>query len=673
MKKTALLLGLASVFFTQKLGAQTAGTAKKTKVQATKSSVAKPDLKEVQPTNSVVFSVGNESILMDEFMRQLNKNRKDKNKPSEAEIREYLNLYVNFKLKVKEAITLQLDTNPAFKSELAGYRKQLAAPYLNDKKVTEGLMQEAYARMQQEINASHILINVDPNASPSDTLLAYNKALDLRKRILKGEKFDSIASKFSEDPSAKKNFGKLGWFTVFQMVYPFENIAYKTPKGEISMPFRTQFGYHVLKVNDTRAARGEVKVQHIMVRTGYGAATEVLSNAKDRIEMAYAELQKGASFDTLVETYSQDDGSKANKGVMNWMSSLSGYPDEFKDVCFALKPGEISKPFSTDFGWHLVKFVEFRPIGEFKEVQDLIKNKVTRDSRSEGSKTAVIERVKKENTYTEFPGNFKLFVSKLDSTFLQGTWKYDASKMTERPLFIIGNKTYTETEFAAYVAANQQAREKDNTFMAARNLFTAWANDKCIAYEESILESKYPEFGYVMDEYHDGILLFDLTDRKVWSKALNDTLGLEAFHQQTKSKYMWKERLSYKVYNCLDAKTKSAAIKMLNSGKTEAQMLAKLNKKIANAVVVKEFKAEKTDATAAKLWDVKGSSDIQEEGAHKFYWVTGVIPAEPKSLKEAKGIVTSDYQDYLMMEWVKELRAKYPVVINEATILELAK
>lgn len=673
MKKTALFLGLASVFFTQILGAQNAGTSKKNNAKATKAPVAKLESKEVPPSNPVVFSVGNEQILKDEFMRQLNKNRKDKNKPSEAEIREYLNLYVNFKLKVKEAITMQLDTNPAFNSELAGYRKQLAAPYLNDKKVTEALMQEAFERMNQEINASHILINVDPNASPTDTLIAYNKALDLRKRIVKGERFDSLASRFSEDPSARKNFGKLGWFTVFQMVYPFECTAYKTPKGEISMPFRTQFGYHILKVNETRPARGEVKVQHIMIRTGYGAAQEVLTNAKERIDLAYEELTKGVPFDSLVERYSQDDGSKGNNGTMNWMSSLSGYPDEFKDICFALKPGEYSKPFSTDYGWHLVKFVEFRPIGEFKDLQDLIKNKVTRDSRSEGSKTAVIERVKKENNYKEFPVNFKLFVNYLDSSFLTGTWKFAEGNITNRALFSIGNKVYTESDFASYVVANQQPREKDNIFMAARNLFTSWANDKCLAYEESILETKYPEFNYVMTEYHDGILLFDLTDRKVWSKALNDTLGLEAFHAQTKSKYMWKERLSYQVYNCLDPKVKAAAIKMLKAGKSESEVLAKLNKKISNSVVVKDLKAEKTDPAASKLWDVKGVSDIIEEGSNKFYWVTGVIPAEPKTLKEAKGIVTSDYQDYLMAEWVKELRSKYPVTINEAIILELTK
>ncbi|MDZ4669179.1 MAG: peptidylprolyl isomerase [bacterium] len=664
MKKTALLLGFLGCFGAFQISAQ-----KSSKNVPAK----KPVAVEVQKPNPAIFTIGSEVVNQDEFLRQLNKNRKDKGKPTEAEISEYLDLYINFKLKVKEAMTLQLDTNPAFISELAGYRKQLATPYLNDKKVTEGLMQEAYERMKAEVNASHILINVAPNASPKDTLAAYTKVLDLRKRALKGESFDSLASKYSDDPSAKKNFGKLGWFTVFQMVYPFENMAYTTPKGDISVPFRTQFGYHIMRVNNNRPARGEVKAQHIMIRTGYGASTETMNNAKERIDAAYSESLKGVPFDSLVERYSQDDGSKGNNGVMNWMASLSGYPDEFKDVCFGLKKDETSKPFATEYGWHMVKYVDYRALGDYKEVQDVIKNKVTRDSRSEGSKTAVIVRVKKENSYKENTVNINEFTAKMDSSFLKGAWKYDEKKMGDKTLFTVGTMSYSAKEFGSYLEMNQEPHEKENAAMIAKNQFTAWANDKCLAYEESILETKYPEFNNIMTEYHDGILLFDLTDRKVWSKAINDTAGLESFHAGSKSKYMWKERVNYQTYNCMDAKTKATAVKMFNSGKKDAEVFKKLCKKIPNAVVAKDHKAEKTDATAAKLWDKKGVVDIIEPDVNRFYYVLGVMPPEPKSLKEAKGLVTSDYQEYLMEAWVKELRAKYPIVVNEPELLNLTK
>jgi peptidyl-prolyl cis-trans isomerase SurA len=240
-------------------------------------------------------------------------------------------------------------------------------------------------------------------------------------------------------------------------------------------------------------------------------------------------------------------------------------------------------------------------------------------------------------------------------------------------LFTIGTATYTAADFGAYLESNQDVHEKENAVMVAKNHFATWASDKCLAYEESILEGKYPEFNNIMTEYHDGILLFDLTDKKVWSKAINDTTGLDEFYAPNKGKYMWKERVHYEVFNCLDAKTKAAAMKMFAAGKPEADIFKKMNKKVANALSAKDFKAEKTDATAAKLWDKKGVVDISEVDANKFYYVLGVIAPEPKTLKEAKGLVTSDYQEYLMAEWVKELRAKYPVQVNEPALLNLTK
>ena len=215
--------------------------------------------------------------------------------------------------------------------------------------------------------------------------------------------------------------------------------------------------------------------------------------------------------------------------------------------------------------------------------------------------------------------------------------------------------------------------EKGNPSMVAKNVYSNWANEKCLAYEESILESKYADFRNIMNEYHDGILLFDLTDRKVWSKASTDTAGLEAFYEVTKGKYMWKERVNYQIYNCVDAKTKAAAMKMFKAGKPEAEVFKKMNKKLKNALTAKDYKAEKTDATAAKLWDKKGVVDITDLDVNRFYYVLGVMPAEPKTLKEAKGLVTSDYQEFLMAEWVKELRTKYPLSINETALLNLTK
>lgn len=623
----------------------------------------------VAKPNPVVFIYGTDTVYQNEFERLLYKNKTSKDKLGEKEVREYLDLYINFKLKVKEAKVLKLDTNNNFVTELAGYRKQLSNPYLTDKKVTESLMQEAYQRMKTEINGSHILLFCNENASPADTLAAYNKLLDIRKRALKGENFDSLASKYSEDPSAKKMGAKLGWYTVFQMVYPFENQSYKTAKGDISMPFHTQFGYHILKINDKRTARGEVKLAHIMIRTPYDAAPEQIQDAQNKVDSIYNQIKNGENFGTLAERYSQDEASSKNKGEMNWVASLSGYPDEFKDIAFSLNKDEVSKPFKTNFGFHIIKLIDKRPLGEFKDVQDVIKQKTNKDSRSESSKAAVIARVKKENNYKENLANLRAFTATIDSSFISATWNYDEAKVSTNNLFTIGTASYTVKDFAAYLKANQQPLEKASVQMAAQHMFRTWADEKCLAYEESILDTKYEDFRNVMQEYNDGILLFDLTDKKVWSKAVSDTIGLEKFYEANKNTYRWKDRVSYSIYTCLNEKTKVDAVKMFSKGKTEAEVFAKLNKKVAGTISSKEVKSERSDATADKLWDKKGIVDIANaEGSFKFYFVHGVVNSEVKTLKEAKGIATSEYQNQLEKDWIKELRAKYNIVINEETV-----
>jgi peptidyl-prolyl cis-trans isomerase SurA len=622
-----------------------------------------------------VFTYGKDTVYKQEFERLLSKNKNSKEVPDEKAVREYLELYENFKMKVEEAKLKYLDTATAFKTELAGYRTQLAKPYLSDKKVTEGLIQEAYDRMKWEINASHILINCAENATPKDTLIAYNKILDLRKRYQKGESFDSLATKYSEDPSAVKNHGLLGWFTAFHMIYPFETHAYTTPKGEVSMPFRTRFGYHILKVNDKRAARGEVKIAHIMQRTGPSASEETIKDAKAKIDSAYARIMAGEAFGVAAEQYSQDEGSKANKGEMNWFGSFSNFPEEFKEVCFSMNKGETSKPFQTQFGYHIIKILDKRGIPEQKEVEESIKMKIGRDSRAESSKLAVAQRIKKENNYKEYPANVKEFTAHLDSNFIKGLWIPDTSKINNKPVISFNDKNYSEKDLALFVKVNQEAQPKASANVVMDGLFKKFSEEKALEYEESMLEVKYADFRNLMQEYHDGILLFDLTDKMVWTKAVTDSFGLEKFHDGNKDKYMWKERVRVFTYTCLNEKAKKEAMKMAVAGKSADAIKMQLNKKIAGTVVVSEQKTEKGEvASMDKLWDKKGVVDIPNEGtSYKFYVVEGIAAPEPKTLKEARGLVTSDYQNYLEKEWISTLRSKYPVTVNEETVKTLFK
>lgn len=666
MNKHAVTLGVltfvTSVAFAQKTKPKAAK-----QVTPVAASVAKPD--------PVVFTYGNDTVYKSEFERLLSKNRNQKEPPTEESVREYLELYENFKMKVKEARLMKLDTNSAFKSELAGYRKQLANPYLTDKKATEGLVKEAYEHMLKEVNASHILINCGENARPADTLAAYNKTLELRKRYLKGEHFDSLAMKNSDDPSAINNAGNLGWFSAFDMIYPFERMAYLTPKGEVSMPFRTRYGYHLIKVNDTRDARGEVKVQHIMRSTGPSATPETLADQKVLMDSVYEKLQSGkATFDELVAQYSQDEGSKPNKGVMNWMASNSRFPEEFKNTAFSLEKDQVSKVFSTPFGYHIIKVVDTRPVASYKDLEETLKTKVGRDSRAESSKTAVAQRIKEENNFKEYTANVKAFANSIDSNIFMDGYVPDEKKTGNKPLFTIGNKTYTEKDLVQYILESHDHYEPGQSpYMMVTHIYKRYVDEQALAYEEAQLETKYEDFRNLMQEYHDGILLFDLTDKKVWNRAVTDTAGLEKFHAANREKYMWKERVHLLTFNCLDAKTKKTAMKMAKAGKSVEEIKAKVNKKITGALVVTEQKAEKGENTTTdKLYDKKGVVDIPDEnGQYKFYYVLGVVPPEPKTLKEAKGLVTSDYQNYLEKEWIKELREKYPVTVNEETVKTL--
>jgi len=669
MRINILLVTIALLVSNQAVQAQQ----KKKPGSANKPANVPAEVVKVKP-NPWIFTFGNDTVYRNEFERLLSKNRREKTPPTEQEIREYLELYQNFKMKVKEAKLLKLDTLSSFINELAGYRKQLANPYLTDKKVTDGLISEAYNRMLEEVKASHILINCAESASPKDTLEAYNRTLELRKRILKGESFDSIALKYSEDPSAKRNYGNLGWFTSFYMIYPFETQVYNTGKGQVSMPFRTRFGYHIVKVTDRRNARGEAHCGHIMIQTGPSASAETIAEAKLKIDSIYDKLNKGESFTELVKQYSQDPNSNQNGGMMT-VSSLSNFPDKLKDIAFSSNPGAFTKPFQTEYGWHILKIVEVRGIPELKDMEESIKSKIGRDSRSESSKWVVAQRIKRESNYKEYTENLNAMIAAIDTTFLAGTWVPDNSKFADKPVISIADRKYNTLDFINYLRVMQEPRKGGSVSMAVYSLLKKYSDEKALEYEESILDKKYEDFRNLMQEYHDGILLFDLTDKKVWTKAVTDTIGLDAFHKNNLSKYMWKDRLSVSMVTCMDDKTKKEAMKMAAAGKTQAEIKAKLNKKIEGAVSFTDSKHEKgEDVKFDKMWDKKGVVDIaDQDGHHKFWIVNGIIVPEPKTTKEARGAITSDYQSYLEKEWIKELRNKYPVNVNEEGIKVLFK
>lgn len=634
--------------------------------------------------NRVLFTVGGDKVSVSDFEYVYNKNNiNNQSDYSEKSLRDYLNLYENFKLKVKEAEAMQLDTISSLKTELEGYRKQLAKTYLTDREISDKLIEEAYNRSRTDVNASHILVKVDENANPADTLAAYRKILALKKRIDKGEAFDKVARENSEDPSAKTNDGNLGYFTVFGTIYPFETVAYSLRPGEVSGPVRTEFGYHLVKLNNVRAARGQIHTAHILVRFPENATQADKDAAKKKTDSIYGLVTTGKlSFDDAVRDFSEDRASRAKNGELQWFGSGSPIRmvPEFEDAAFALqKDGDISKPVQSQFGWHIIKRLEKREIPTFAEAKNDMKKKVERDTRSQVAKNKLVERIKRESNFSESPAAKAELNAKIDSSLTKGYWKGDSALRlsSNKTLFSLAGKSYTQADFIEYIEKVSKRRTDKNKDALVNEYYDGFVNAKALEYEESTLENKKPEFRNLMKEYRDGILLFELMDRQVWTKSVKDTLGLEEYRAKNSSKYMWANRADVVIYNTNDAKLADAANKLAKKNTAPDAIKAKLNKDGAKAKISTiEGKYEKGQYDVVdKISWTPGVTAVEKlnDSSYRFIQVKQVVNPEPKSLKEAKGYITSDYQEYLEKSWLEGLRKKYPIVVDEAVLRSLIK
>lgn len=629
--------------------------------------------------NTTLFKISGEPVTVGEFEYVYTKNNINNQADySEKSLTDYLELYKNFRLKVKEAEALRLDTITSLMSELDGYRKQLAKSYLTDKEISDKLLQEAFDRSLRDVNASHILIKCDENANPQDTLAAYKKAMNIRQRLLKGEDFGKLARENSDDPSAKENNGDLGWFSVFQMIYPFESAAYSLKPGEISMPVRTQYGYHIVKLNQTRPAQGEIRTAHLLLKFPEAATEEQKKNIANKIDSIYNAIKSGAaSFEDAVAKFSEDRTTRTKKGELPWFGTGRMVP-EFEEAAYSLKEdGDISKPVKTAYGWHIIKRLEKKGLPQFNDVKADLKRKVERDSRSQVAKGILIEKIKKENNYKDYPANKKEIFTLIDSSVVKGNWNAGELANMSKPLFSIADRTFSQGDFAAFVEKTAKRRADKNKEQLLDEYFTNFVSQSALDYEESQLEKKKPEFKSLMKEYRDGILLFELTDRSVWSKASKDTVGLKAFHEQNKNKYMWGNRVQTVIFNTTDKALADKAYKMATKKKDAEEIKAKLNKPDAKAKISTiEGKYEKGQYNVIDEieWKV-GVTPVKmlDDSSYRFIVVKALLQPEPKTLKEAKGYVVSDYQEYLEKTWIEDLRKKYPIEVDEKVLKALIK
>ena len=628
--------------------------------------------------DEVLMTIHDRKVTLGEFERIYNKNNSNPSIEQQT-VDEYLDLFINFKLKVIEAEERGMDTTAAFLREFTGYKKQLAKPYLSDKAEAEVLVQEAFKRAQNDIHVSHILIRLDEYAVPEDTLKAFEKIMQIRNRIEAGEDFGTVAKATSDDPSVKENGGDLGWMNVFKMIYPLETSAYNTPPGRVSMPVHTRYGYHLIKVHEKRPALGEVKVAHIMVLTPETMSEGDKVKAKEKIDQYYDSLQNGVDFAELAKRHSEDRSSAINGGEMQWFGTGRMVP-EFENTSFAIKRvGDYSQPIQTAFGWHIIKLIDKRGVDNFDRMKPDLENMVAKSDRNIYSRKAMIQRIKKQNNFKEFPGNLNVFYTLVDSTIFSKEWVVPDHDYVNRTLFTLSDKDYTLNDFASYLGDNQGGKSM-NIRVYVNNKYNEFIDKSVLEFEENQLPVKYPEFGYLVQEYHDGILLFDLTDQMVWSKAVKDSAGLEKYYENNKKNYMWEEdRLDATVYTCKDEsvakKTRAILTKKSNKAISPAQVVESVIKTFADSSCIQSKTGifEKgEDASIDKMdWKTDISDNIEENGKIVIIVKNKIVKPEPKKLDEARGIVTADYQTYLEKLWIQELRNKYKVEVNQELLSKI--
>ncbi|MCU4177208.1 peptidylprolyl isomerase [Carboxylicivirga sp. N1Y90] len=602
--------------------------------------------------DNTLLTIGENNYSIEEFDYIFDKNNSLSQEPLTRE--EYVPIFVNYKLKVNEAMAQGYDTMPSFKNELEYYYNELAKPYLTDKKATDAVIKEAYEHLLYEVDASHILIKLSQSATPEDTLEAYNRIKALKELITDEASFAKIAREHSEGPSSK-NGGRLGYFTGFMMVYPFEKAAFTTEPQNVSNIVRTSFGYHLIYVHDKRKNPGEIKVAHIMKIIPPNAPLNLKEQAKTDIDSVYSQLLDGAEFSTLVQAYSDDKNTLQNNGELPWFGTGRMVP-EFAKEAFALQDSaQISKPIQTPFGWHIIKLIEKRPIAPLEEQKEDILQKIKRDERAYAGQKATIEKLRAEYK-PKYDRNLILDLKK-------GTGNKEATNIS---LCTFADQTISSDDFLAHLDRSRIDISKINN----EEVLAAWESymdTELLAYEKSVLKNKYPDFRYLMNEYHDGLLIFEISQKEIWNKASTDTLGLSEFFIANKEKYRQEECFEGTLYFCKKKKDykklqlilSDTSIIMNDSLKKDIQLYAKVEKGT--------FKKGQYPLLDQQIW----GSEKQKAKDYKYLLRKGEhILERERELNEVRGMVMSDYQTELEKNWVEALNKKYNPQINTRIIEE---
>ena len=625
----------------------------------------------------VLFTVAGTPVHVSEFKYIYTKTNADKADFSKASVDEYLDLYKKFKLKVARAKEMQLDTIPALISELAGYRRQLADSYLIDKEVTNKLVEELYEATKQDVDISHIMVNFGESG---DTTAAYAKINEARQKLSKKKSWEEVTAAYSDDKSKAKNKGRIGYVTAMfpKGLYELEKAAYSLPLGKVSDVLKSPSGYHLIKVNERRPARGKMEIAHILIRTKKDSDG---SEAKQKAEALYTQLKNGSSFEDLAKDNSEDPQSAKRGGYIGHFG-INQYEADFEEAAFSLaNDGDFSKPVQSSVGYHIIKRISKEGIQPLKIVKTGLQNKIKNDTRFTQAQRSMIKRIKRENNFREYPQMLTEYIGQLDTNFLTFKWKPQGYRSAET-LFSVGSEKATISEFETFLKESSRERIRSagkQNEEVARQLYADFINKECMGYEEQQLEKKYPDFKALMREYEEGILLFEATKMEVWDKASQDSVGLANFFKTVDGKYKWKERAAVSLYSLKEAgKSRIDEVRAFAQNNKPEQVLARFNSKDSQILTAidRTFERGRNDVLDKMDWKVGALSANEKNRRNKstnFMKIEKILPAGDKSLDEARGYVVADYQDALEKKWIEKLRAKFPIVINQTALNNLTK
>ncbi len=628
-----------------------------------------------QKKNDVLLTIDDEPVYSSEFKTVFNKNLDLVLDESQKDVDGYLDLFIDYKLKVTEAYAQGLDKDESYIKEFTKYQDQLSKNYIYDKRVTSELVTEAYERGLEEIDADHILILVNLNATAKDTLIAYNKIKAIRVKAVSGEDFETLAKKYSEEPGVKKSGGKLGYFSVFAMLYNFENAAYKTKVGEISEITRTDFGYHIIKINDRREKKPKINVSHIMIFSNKDAKE---ANPEEKINELYAMIMQGESFESIAKQFSEDKATGIKGGTIKTFGPGDLRAPLFENAAYSIKDdGEILKPIESSFGWHIIRLNEIFPIPTFEELKQEIEKKVTSGARIRVVTQATNNKIKLEYGYQEGEGYSPYFYEYVSDSIFKKKWKYTPiPEAQDKVLFTIGDLEVRYNDFAKFIFNKQKLsktyKSKEVLFV---DFYDEFKNKTITDFYKNKLELENEEYAAVLSEYRNGLLIYDVMEKNIWEVAKTDSIGLQKYYEETKSNYTWKQRVDVDIISAPQETIAKQVKSLLTEGENIEEIKKQLNTEGKINVIISQgvYEIDQKELPAnfkAKL----GVSEIYKtEDSNVVVNVKEILPPATKKLEEVKGLVISKYQSKIEEDWIKELKSKYKVVINKKALKKVKK